>query len=196
MKIGYLTKLPWLSPGLKNPNQLSNFCLNIRSLPKNHRKLVTLLNTIDTQFTTISLTETWLQDHNFELYEIEGYSHISQLRENKNGGGVSIFIKNNLNFKIREDLNYNSIDFQLLWIEIDKLDIQSDTNIIMGVIYRRPGSETTAFIEKFTDILTIIKNENKECLHSGDFNLDLLKSDTHNPTNEFILANFSLSFIP
>ena len=142
----------------KNPNQLSNFCLNIRSLPKNHRKLVTLLNTIETQFTTISLTETWLQDHNYELYEIEGYTHVSQLRENKKGGGVSIFVKNNLNSKTREDLNYNCIDFQLLWIEIDKIDIHTDTNIIMGVVYRKPGSESTAFLEKLTDILTIIKN--------------------------------------
>jgi hypothetical protein len=82
----------------KNPNQLSNFCLNIRSLPKNHRKLVTLLNTIETQFTTISLTETWLQDHNYEIYEIEGYTHVSQLRENKNGGGVSIFVKKQSQF--------------------------------------------------------------------------------------------------
>jgi hypothetical protein len=66
-------------------HHFSNFCFNIRSLPKNHRKLLTLLETIDIQFSTLSLTETWLQEHNSELYEIDGFSHITQVRTNKGG---------------------------------------------------------------------------------------------------------------
>ena len=122
-------------------NHFSTFCFNIRSLPKNHRKLLTLLDTIDVQFSTLSLTETWLQDHNSELYEIDGFTHVSQIRSNKGGGGVSIFIRNNISFKTREDLNYNSTDYQLLWVELDKLDTGTSTNIITGVIYRRPGQK-------------------------------------------------------
>ena len=64
----------------------SNLCFNIRSLTKNHRQLCTLLDSLDTKFHTISLTETWLKDHNSDLYELEGYVHEFQNRINKEGG--------------------------------------------------------------------------------------------------------------
>jgi hypothetical protein len=44
--------------------------------------------------------------------------------------------------------------------------------------------------------LTNIKEEIKKCTYTGDFNLDLLKYDTHNPTNDFINLNSALSFLP
>ena len=45
----------------KTQNHLSNLTFNIRSLAKNYRQLNILLDSIDTQFHTISLTETWLK---------------------------------------------------------------------------------------------------------------------------------------
>jgi hypothetical protein len=75
------------STSTHNRNHFSQFCLNIRSLPKNYRKLITLLDTIDIKFSIITLTETWLKEYNQDLYEIEGYEHISQIRDNKAGGG-------------------------------------------------------------------------------------------------------------
>ena len=36
----------------------------------------------------------------------------------------------------------------------------------------------------------------KEAVHSGDYNLDLLKHNSHSPTNEFIDLNFAHSYIP
>ena len=88
------------------------------------------------------------------------------------------------------------MDYQFLWVELDKVDTGSETNIIVGVVYRRPGSDISTFNDTLSDTLTIIKNEKKESLHSGDYNLDLLKPDSHNPTNDFILTNFTHSFIP
>jgi hypothetical protein len=120
----------------RTQNICSNMSFNICSLPKNHRQLITLLDTIDVQFHTISLTETWLQEHNQDLYELEGYHHVHKIRQNKNGGGLSIFVKNNINFKIRNDLNHNNHDHQFLWLELDRLDINSKTNLIIGVIYK------------------------------------------------------------
>ena len=143
-------------------NHFSQFCLNIRSLSKNYRKLITLLDTIDTKFSIITLSETWLKEYNQDIYEIEGYEHISQLRENKAGGGVSIYVKNNINFKIRNDLSCNNHDHQLLWVELDKLDLDSDTNIIIGAIYRRPGSDISSFIDVLSNSLSNIKNEEKK----------------------------------
>jgi hypothetical protein len=137
-------------------NHFSNLTFNIRSLPKNYRQLNILLDILDIQFHTISLTETWLKEHNKDLYEIEGYTHEPQLREGKDGGGVSIYVKNNINYKIRSDLNVTSHDYQFLWLELDKSDTNTEKNIIIGVIYRRPGSDIPTFNEKLSDTLAII----------------------------------------
>jgi hypothetical protein len=51
---------------------LSMFHLNVRSLPKNIRQLQNVLDITDHTFHTISLTETWLKDHNVESYAIGG----------------------------------------------------------------------------------------------------------------------------
>jgi hypothetical protein len=101
---------------VKQSNQFSILGLNIRSLPKNHRELNSMLHIIDTKFHAIILTETWLKEHNIELYNIDDYSHEHQIRQDKDGGGVSIFIKENINFKVRADLNFNSNDYQLLCV--------------------------------------------------------------------------------
>ena len=74
---------------LKIPeNSLAMLHLNIRSLPKNMRQLQNLLDTTDITFQTISITETWLKDHNVDTYSIKGYQHEYLLRQQKPGGGV------------------------------------------------------------------------------------------------------------
>jgi hypothetical protein len=75
------------STSSKNQIQFSNLSFDIRSLPKNFRQFVPFIESLNIHFHTISLTETWLQDHNHDLYEIEGYHHVQQLRKDKKGGG-------------------------------------------------------------------------------------------------------------
>ena len=180
----------------QNQSQLALLSMNIRSLPKNYRNFKTLLENIDTKFDVITLTETWIKTHNADIYQIDGYSHEYQTRENKAGGGVAIFIKDHINYKTRSDLNYNTHEYQLLWLELDKNDTHTETNIIIGSIYRQPGSDPQIFNNILSDTLEKIENEKKEVIHTGDYNLDLLKHDSHIPTNSFIDLNFAQSFIP
>jgi hypothetical protein len=97
---------------------------------------------------------------------------------------------------MRPDLNHNTHDFQLFWVELDKIDTKTDTNIIIRSIYRRPGLDITIFNQIMSDILSKFATEKKEVIHMGDYNLDLLKVDTHLPTNNFIDLNFAHTFIP
>ena len=41
-----------------------------------------------------------------------------------------------------------------------------------------------------------VTNEQKECLLLGDFNIDLLRYNQHNITNDFLDTMFSHSFLP
>jgi hypothetical protein len=51
-------------------------------------------------------------------------------------------------------------------------------NIIVGVIYRPPNSKFDLFENKMNQILGKIDQENKICYLMGDFNIDLLKSES------------------
>ena len=79
-------------------------------MPHNHTALDTLLHTIDHPFTFIGLTETWLKSHNASLYGIEGYQHEFLTRDDRSGGGLSLHIKDNLEYRVRHDLTYTHYD--------------------------------------------------------------------------------------
>jgi hypothetical protein len=112
---------------------------NIRSLRQNYTKFITLLDSLDHSFSVLGLTETWLKPYNASLFNIDGYNHKFITRENKAGGGVSMFINVNLPYIVRSDLTYQDDDCEMIWIEVDKVNINSDKNYVIGTIYRRPG---------------------------------------------------------
>jgi hypothetical protein len=84
----------------------------------------------------------------------------------------------------------------MLWLEVDKDSLKAKTNTIIGVIYRRPGSDISTFNNMLSNNLATIQSEHKACIHVGDYNLNLLKAGTHPPTNEFTDINFEHSFFP
>ena len=116
----------------RTSEQISLLCMNIRSLRKIFTGFTTLLDIIDIKFQLIALTETWLKEYNTDLFNIDGYTHESQIREGREGGGVSFYIKNSINYKLREDLNHNTTDYHFFWLELDKRDMKSETNILVG----------------------------------------------------------------
>jgi hypothetical protein len=79
---------------LSKTTQLSMFHSNIRSANKNANNLSIQLNKLNHQFDIITLSETWLNEHNTEINGFPEYNHIYNLRNSKKGGGVSILVKN------------------------------------------------------------------------------------------------------
>jgi hypothetical protein len=72
----------------------------------------------------------------------------------------------------------------------------TNKNHIFGTIYRRPGSNITHFNNLLSEKLQIISLENKPIIHMGDYNIDLLKSDSHSPTNDFLDLNMHHTLLP
>ena len=69
-----------------------------------------------------------------------------------------------------------------------------DHKVINGVIYKPPESNTDIFVAHFSDLMGIISKERKQCILMGDFNLDLVKVDTHNQTKDFIHSLYTNAF--
>ena len=85
-------------------------------------------------------------------------------------------------------------EIECLFIEIEKINAQ---NIIIGCVYHPPSADIVEFNNNLSDILNIINLKNsKLCLITGDFNLDLIKADTHVQTCEFLNIMTVHSFVP
>ena len=87
---------------------------------------------------------------------------------------------------------------ETLFIEVK---LNQTKSIIIGVIYR-PNSQPRADVEIFTTKLadigltTKINSENKESYIMGDFNIDLLKFQSHEKTKYFIESMLTTGYLP
>lgn len=66
----------------------------------------------------------------------------------------------------------------------------------MGTVHWPPSHNLVDFLDKFNKIIAIISKDNKDCYVMGDFNLDLLHYNHHEPTQEFIDCLFSHMLFP
>ena len=73
---------------------------NIRSIPRNIKKFESYLTNLDYQFKFLAFSETWLKPHNYDNYNIPDYSAEHNYRPDRAGGGVSLYIKNFIEYTV------------------------------------------------------------------------------------------------
>lgn len=85
---------------------LSIMHLKSQSLNRKLENIIEFLNAMDKMFKVIAITETWLKNtDNKNTVDIEGYNFFSLNRIGKRGGGVALYINENLNCKVVEQKN-------------------------------------------------------------------------------------------
>ena len=85
----------------RNPNCLPDVSfihLNARSLNCNFRQIEDYLKSLDYTFDVIAVSETWMS-HNSNNFNIPGYDAYHIVRNNKKGGGVACYVKQELTSK-------------------------------------------------------------------------------------------------
>ena len=143
-------------------------------------------------YDVIGISEIY-QCQNDSRLSLPGYHKlISRCRSLGNRGGVGIFIKDSLNYCIRQ---YISIFIPHI-CETVFIEIKNDNgrNTIVWCIgwTLKPHADIDIFSSNLEQILDIIQNENHHCLIMGDMNIDLLKFDSHRKTSGWYA--FSLVF--
>ena len=182
---------------LDNHNIRFSLChLNIRSIRQNVTKFETFLEMLNLEFTIIGLTETRLHDHDCNLYNLSGYHTAENHRESRNGGGVAVCIKDCISFTKKCDLSVFNCDIESVFVEIDKDQVGASKNIVIGTIYRPPGNDLGVFNTGVNNLLDSLNKENKLIYIMGDFNINLLNSDSHHPTGEFLEIMYSNMLFP
>ena len=98
-------------------------------------------------------------------------------RKGRLGGGVSLFIKKMIDYKVRNDLNVNNGNTESLFIEITKESVNLPKNVIVGIIYRPPNRDIVPFTSDIDSLLCNIKNDNTIAYLMGDLNINSVFGD-------------------
>ena len=104
-------------------------------------------------------------------------------------GGALLYIKDTINYKLRPDLNVEKEkELESIFIEILQ---KTSKNIIIGCIYRHPCMHPKEFNDLFLKSLTkkLTKENKKEVILFGDFNTDLIKSNSNANASELTNQN-------
>ena len=127
-----------------------------------------------------------------QFFFIPGYDFILQPTK-FSVGGVGYFIANSLRYTVRDDLNSSSDQEEFLRIEVQN---DKNKNIVCGIIYRHPNNPLQPFLDNFYKTVDKIHKVSKLCVFMRDFNINLLNSDSHALTDDFINTLSSYSFQP
>ena len=171
--------------------------LNIHGLASKYDDLNELLNNLQEKNLlpdVILLCETFLSEKNHTRFNFEGFDLISEYRKSKSKGGVSIIIKSDLHYVERRDLCvFEEGKLESIFIEIPQ---RGKNNIVIGEVYRIPGTNEKDFLEKYQNMIETVRSERKRLIIGADQNLDLLKLNIHNNTMKFFELNISNKLIP
>ena len=155
-----------------------------------------MLNEISNPFHLLAFTETWLKSDNVNLINFEGYDSYHSIRQTnndnnikQNGGGISVFIKEGIEYKIRNDLNVVLPYVETLFVEVKF----ANKTYMIGIIYRVPNTNVELFIDKVNELIEPIQNK-FELIITGDFNICLLKDNIQ--ANNFQNCMMSNNLIP
>ncbi|XP_065071070.1 uncharacterized protein LOC135695815 [Rhopilema esculentum] len=164
---------------------LKLFHQNINGLAKKIEDLKLLLQETKHNIDFFGVTETHLhKDIRDEESKIEGYEFLRNDRKNGSGGGVGCFIRNDLGWQRREDLENDSLE--AIWVEIF---VKNSRPLLVCVIYRPP--DTSKYLDRnfeseFSDMINTSISENKELILMGDLNADYLNTSKNKEVKRII----------
>eukprot|EP00795_Rhopilema_esculentum_P010725 gene10725-19504_t len=113
-------------------------------------------------------------DEHSAIYDIPGYSFVSRPRNAGKGGGVGVYISNDITWDRQEDIEVDEIES--IWIEIWP-SRQHCKGILIATIYRPPDSFKYLhkdFNTAFNSMMTKASGESKEMIVFGGMNANFL----------------------
>ena len=171
----------------KPDGKLTLFHTNIRSVNKNIDELYCLIKLTGT-FDIIGLSELWEPETNKHerIFSLPGYHDLEHLQGRTQNSGCGIFIKDSIRYKVRDDLNCSFYsdkeEFQLFFVEL----FLDSENLVICTLYRHPKGDFSEFQKELIKSIKRVSKQNKKIAVMGDFNIDLLNSNKHSNTEDFL----------
>ena len=178
---------------MKTKDCFSLFHVNLRSLSAHIDEMQALPTALKLRFDVIGVSETKEQAGGFlKNVTLNGYVLHSQ-HSSSSAGGVALYVKENLQHMIRDDISTCEDEFETIWIEIKNSKSQ---NVLCGYAYRHPNTNVDKFNDYINQTMEKISKENKLIFLIGDFNINLLNYESHGETNDFINTMISHYLLP
>ena len=130
--------------------------MNVRSLPTDHDELLVLLSGLKFTFDINGLSETKEQCEKGILLNVNlaGYNIHSQPTKSSNGG-IAIYVKFSLKYKVREDLSVTKVEF-------------ASKNTLCFCTCRHPNTNVQAFLDHMYNVLQKSTKERKYIFVIGE----------------------------
>jgi len=144
----------------------------------------------DENIQVICVSEHWLKDDHCNLFIPSGFVKGSLVCRNKTkSGGVSIFVKDIINFvELNLEKYHSEIDFELCGILLDDLDLYVIS------VYRSPAGNVNTFFELFEAALKALINK-RRIIVCWDFNINFLDSESKDTLNfSNLLRSLNLTY--
>ena len=110
-------------------------------------------------------------------------------------GGMLLYIASHLSYKPRPDLSIYKAN-QLESTFVETINTQK-SNIAIGCLRKHSNMDVVDFKNNhLNQVLKILSKEHKQVFLLGDFDINLLNYNDHQPTNDFLDSLASNSFIP
>jgi len=159
-------------------------------LTTSHEDIVDIINKLDSEVQVIGICESFISEQcPASLFNFPGYTLISKNQSAMERGSLAFIIKNDVKFKVREDLS--------LWIkgkiETFVIEIVTSNNnpLFISSVYRPPGASTDFFLEELEILTSEINLNFDKIVMMGDFNFDSLDLQAKN----WDFLNVMLSFV-
>ena len=174
---------------------INNFCKarglkcfhqNIRGLQGKYDEVKNILTQCK-RIDIFSLSEIFINEDTVIDFEILGYELIKLPRKNGPGGGVGLYIRDQIPFAEREDLD--DPDIEGIWIEIFP---DSTKSFVFCVAYRPPDTSEylpKEFTTKLCQKVKIVNNEKKDVIIMGDLNSNYLEKEDRFRMKEMFMVN-------
>lgn len=177
----------------RNEKDFSVYHLNICSLYPKFEEVCAELSLLTFKFDIICFTESWLTEATSGMLSMDNYESFHNFRNDRRGGGISAFVRGSYETSLVGELTNTTIDFESLFLEISV----GSQRILCGVIYRPPSGNAKNFVDRLQEILTSLNRRHyAEIIFCGDFNFDLLNSETDLNVQLFLNNMFSYSLLP
>jgi hypothetical protein len=144
------------------------------------------------------ISETWLisdkKSDKLSPTLLPGYNLITADRKFSRGGGVGMYLKQELSYHTIHKMSKNlPAHFEHLLIKFKGKSYHD--SIILGVLYKPPKLSVTDWIENFQILIQeIIQDSSNSFLLGGDFNIDLLsENNAHKKLFLDLLLSFNLN---
>lgn len=169
----------------RQQNELSCLYLNIRSLVNNFDSLNHFLASFKVKPDIIALAETKLTEKvNLNAnVDIDGYC-FEHRKSKTHFGGVGLYISNQIDYSLREDLDLTEkgCDSESLFIDINT---RSKKKHVIGIVYRHPQQNFKNFQNEFEKVLQKLNDKRTSFKILGDINIDYLRASKTKSIEKF-----------